>query len=420
MSTLCSSRTFEGVKISPMLAANAMIGFQLNQWLIQNRADGLGNPNENALPLCQIRRLKDNVQALHKVLDDSHTPFLFWMDTLCVPVHPESLRLIQIDKMASIYKGAISSLVLDAEIMSMPLDARLVTVGPVKALRLSAELRARPACSVWMSRSWCLQEGELPLSIAVQFRESAMLLGRMSREIGKYQEWSTSGDVSQPQNPVTSSETNVSARPAAEAGTDSLETLSRCDNDEQNTSLTSPELWNELAGRSTSKPCDVPMINTNILDFESLGFLRYHEAGDMFQAILLSLERIPLSIFFNTGLRQDPNGNHRNRWVPIEVGADTLASHLPLLKVHPSFVSLEYSDQGGADQISIYTVDTVTQLRSMMSLHSASEGLVFIADSHALGTDSLDTRGHTYSCIIVEKAATPDSRGGKRGAYFHV
>lgn len=40
------------------------------------------------------------------------------MDTLCIPVGEgiSSLELKQIDKMTSIYKGAICSLVLDAEL----------------------------------------------------------------------------------------------------------------------------------------------------------------------------------------------------------------------------------------------------------------------------------------------------------------
>ena len=177
------------------------------------------------------------------------------MDTLCIPINPLSLKLAQIDKMASIYKGAISSLVLDAELMAMALDAGLVSLCAhdnhehaegergveelgseeiaVKAPRLNAGSRARLACSVWMSRSWCLQEGELPLSIAVQFLDGAMLLGRRSTEIGKYDEWSTSKDFPRPEHSRNSSQSNVSAGREVEAIT--FETFSSHQNSEQNT-----------------------------------------------------------------------------------------------------------------------------------------------------------------------------------------
>ena len=70
------------------------------------------------------------------------------MDTLCIPVGREeqSLGLVQIDKMASIYVGARSSLVLDAELMATKIN---VDNSP----RLSVDLRARIACSSWMGRS---------------------------------------------------------------------------------------------------------------------------------------------------------------------------------------------------------------------------------------------------------------------------
>ena len=136
------------------------------------------------------------------------------------------------------------------------------------------------------------------------------------------------------------------------------------------------------------------MIITNIIGLENRGLLRYQEAGDMFQAILLSLDRLPLSIFFNTGPRQDQNGNHQNRWGPTKIDADTLASHGPFLKVHHSFLWFEYSDRDSGQQILVYTVDTIIQLGSEIDLHSESEGILFTVNSRVSGTNSLDTRGH--------------------------
>lgn len=74
------------------------------------------------------------------------------MDSLCIPVGPGEwiLGLTQIDKMASIYEGAISSLVLDAEPMAtVPyFKYRSIEVPEeTESLRLSIETRARVVCS---------------------------------------------------------------------------------------------------------------------------------------------------------------------------------------------------------------------------------------------------------------------------------
>ncbi len=74
------------------------------------------------------------------------------MDTLCIPIRPSdlALKLVQIDKMASIYAGAECTLVLDAELMATKLRSVISSCG---CKRLGPESRARIACSTWMSRS---------------------------------------------------------------------------------------------------------------------------------------------------------------------------------------------------------------------------------------------------------------------------
>ncbi|KXJ94985.1 heterokaryon incompatibility protein-domain-containing protein [Microdochium bolleyi] len=90
-------------------------------------ADGLGNPSGNALPLCQIRRLKDILRDMEVLLGYEQKTQLFWMDTLCIPVAADDLpwKMVQIDKMSSIYKGAAAGLVLDAELMAMTFRAEM-------------------------------------------------------------------------------------------------------------------------------------------------------------------------------------------------------------------------------------------------------------------------------------------------------
>lgn len=107
------------------------------------------------------------------------------MDTLCIPAKQQdrAWRIIQINKMASIYRGAVCALVLDLELMSFNSDNEVENqdagqggITPTAgSLALSLGSRARMACSVWMSRSWTLQEGKLPRLIAVQFADEACI-----------------------------------------------------------------------------------------------------------------------------------------------------------------------------------------------------------------------------------------------------
>ena len=50
-------------------------------------SDRLGNPRENAMPLCQIRRL---ALMARELFPDASSTVAFWIDTLCCPVDPES------------------------------------------------------------------------------------------------------------------------------------------------------------------------------------------------------------------------------------------------------------------------------------------------------------------------------------------
>lgn len=70
-------------------------------------ADGLGNPVGCALPICQIKKIYSALFTM-KGLTTHRVKPVIWMDTLCIPVKDEdvALRIGQIDRMASIYKGA--------------------------------------------------------------------------------------------------------------------------------------------------------------------------------------------------------------------------------------------------------------------------------------------------------------------------
>jgi hypothetical protein len=339
------------------------------------------------------------------------------MDTLCIPVRADqlSLKLVQIDKMASIYKGAISSLVLDAELAATPLDFETSSRG--RHPRISLEARARTACSVWMARSWTFQEGRLPPAMAIQFLDNAVVFKRTSDYNGEHQELTTHKKLEEPKIDEESSlECNCATIALEETffsmffeGIDFVTT------------------WNELAGRSTTMPSDVSIIITIILDYENRDLLKLHDAGEMFQAIILSLDLVPLSIFFNTGVRHDPGGNHHNRWIPAKVSSETLIAR-NFLKVDSTHfvyepVGLDDTQAGSAtngDDVLIYIVDSIIPMAPELEVRIEPKGAVYRMEPAMSDTDLFDSTGYTSTCIIVENHGLREASDAKRGACFYT
>ncbi|KAF7675969.1 hypothetical protein GT037_005474 [Alternaria burnsii] len=129
-------------------------------------ADGLGNAFENGLPMCQLRMLQTYFVHIAKdrptmsLFNKRTTNTLFWMDTLCIPVQytPSGVPMFSdikrkaIDKMSIVYSSSSHTLVLDAEMRTIPMAAN------------DATKLAYIQCCGWTTRSWTLQEGCLPPS----------------------------------------------------------------------------------------------------------------------------------------------------------------------------------------------------------------------------------------------------------------
>ena len=159
----------------------------MNSW-----SDGLGNPENNALPKCQLRRLEQLISELpqYKMLSSEDVPvddrvwrdslpyrrlelidqksevqpLYFWIDTLCVPLEPKSLRKEAIKNMRSVYSRATRVLVLDSELMQSTMDS------------CSEEKLARITCSTWIRRMWTLQEAALARSTYFQFSGEPVII----------------------------------------------------------------------------------------------------------------------------------------------------------------------------------------------------------------------------------------------------
>ncbi|KKY23893.1 putative het domain protein [Phaeomoniella chlamydospora] len=113
-------------------------------------AHGRGNPNANALPVCQLWSL---VHVLRKLIGVKSVlqPCEFWIDTLCIPVGAEHkiLRKRAIEKIDMVFRESRSVLVLDAD-----LELSQSPMSPT-------ELALRVITSGWVRRLWTLSEAVL-------------------------------------------------------------------------------------------------------------------------------------------------------------------------------------------------------------------------------------------------------------------
>ncbi|KAK7994360.1 hypothetical protein PG991_015948 [Apiospora marii] len=112
-------------------------------------ADGKGNPRGNALPLCVMQEIQQLVNRLPHKEDALGVPF--WLDTLCIPRHPEEVRRKAILRMREPYEQALHVLVIDAYLRSHNASE----TSPF-------EILARIQVCGWSQRLWTFQEGRIP------------------------------------------------------------------------------------------------------------------------------------------------------------------------------------------------------------------------------------------------------------------
>ncbi|CAI6301984.1 unnamed protein product [Periconia digitata] len=412
-------------------------------------ADGLGNPHNNSLPSCQLEKLIET---------ETH----FWMDTLCIPVRPEDadLRQKSINSMASIYAGARTTLVLDYELMQTSPD--------------TPDCLARIICSVWMRRSWTLQEALLPPECKIQlgderciifatnnlwFGDSPMMWSdtkeavklivdgqtlspnnlspRVWSQLQSYlcRQFMSSRGVMKWKNSLYRFKeshrlNNVKHRFEQILGSGSLFFVPRAKEDEPNfptsdvlekTESVYSEvyahtfvcLWNTLVGRSTSIPEDQLFILANTLDMQSEGLINLN-SEEQLQTIILSLPSIPLFLFFWQGPKQNSAETPLNHWIPMRIDRPII-KHGPTLR----FMSLIDGREGHFMMLEPYPytrcilLSHTQQLRDNESIHlRTDEGLYTLCiEKHFTDAEEL--------CIVVnwiERANTP----GLEAAMFRV
>ena len=132
-------------------------------------ADGMGNPEANSLPQCQLARLSDIVDSI----DDGEQRAAIWLDTFCCPVDQEGKKLA-LSRMRRTYFEARKVLVLDSTLYYYNSQ----DIQP-------AEVNAKILTSPWMRRLWCLQEGALARgdSLWVYFKDGPVYMPVLWRRL---------------------------------------------------------------------------------------------------------------------------------------------------------------------------------------------------------------------------------------------
>lgn len=134
-------------------------------------SDGMGNVHNNALPRCQLERLRTLVQGIEPQDHVAKSVVPFWLDTLCVPPdsvnHPD-LQALAIDRMKDVYGGVV--LVLDGWLSTTSIETMSVV-----------EILMRIYACTWNSRLWTYQEAGLAEQLWFSFHDGNRDLDEMTQ-----------------------------------------------------------------------------------------------------------------------------------------------------------------------------------------------------------------------------------------------
>ena len=142
--------------ISHVCKCDLLLDYVYAAYVISLGSHGIGNPNENGLPLCQVRRLAGYLSGLREVGEPATA---LWIDTLCIPVQKvkEAYRKKAVTLMSRTYREASAVLVLDRELQR--LDSQKVS---------SLEQDILTAFVSWTRRLWTFHEAALASRLYVQ------------------------------------------------------------------------------------------------------------------------------------------------------------------------------------------------------------------------------------------------------------
>ena len=310
---------------------------------------GLGNPDHNSLPRCQILRLQKyyryQTRAQRSILFRLNRLFrsdlvslfspqtmYFWMDTLYIPTSGGTIKEKAIQHMPAIYAGASQVLVLDAELQQI--SAKKPNGQP----RSNNDIVAHVLCSAWMGRAWTLQEGALGKECHFQFKDVSRCIRFKNlledeRNVSKATKRLSSGTtVDCSQLIVRLSSLVIDILQSERQYLSFLPEGTR--KDRLSKAWRIPQLvrvWNSLLWRESSYKKDIYAIFANLLDFNTY---LLHPSAEGSQPIspeqanipvlIRSCKELPLSLLYNRGPHIKSLDCPQNGWIPVETIEDGL------------------------------------------------------------------------------------------------
>jgi hypothetical protein len=358
---------------------------------------GLGNFTANAMPSCQISRLKKLGHSIRKgssssqhqsfqqshscettpLLDASAKPMPFWIDTLCIPVHPSHVatRLAAINRMAQIYARAACVLILDQELQQM------------SRMRDNSTIFSQIRCCAWMSRCWTFQEGAMARHWFIECID------------GLYDVASGFTDL-------------ISSNSSTHNHSHLRKELVQWYVDMPNLSLSKKLLelnfvnvWNSLCQRSTTMTEDL-LIGLKPSEILSL------PVEDRMKAIFNAQIRLPTSFLFR--LPQTPLANPSRYWLPDSISKPFLKpEHGAMLKVvavirgrpesryqlYPIHDRNEREWCESARIAAIYTVNSIDLLSARIRLQSIDQQLSILIKIYLARGQDIPISGRV--CILI-------------------
>jgi len=399
-------------------------------------ADGLGNPEANNLPTCQLERIRLYLSDLPKLHDIGHRMFfmippllatfihylrgqrpsgLFWIDTLCIPVSNPVLRQRAINQMAAIYASAKSVLVLDSEIEGLQ-------ISPGKEHELISSL---PGCA-WAGRCWTLQEGAFTTgSIYFRCADRAICPFEIRRSGSRGHLSRMRLDETSTHASKTSSECILRSSLLSNIlgqFTKDIKVLNDYNRPKQTERPADKGdfivIWNALSSRSTSQKEDTYAMLASLLRFNTHYIARLPSPAARMKAIISTLKKVPLSLLYNQGPRDRSNELHYDRWVPTLPLGSFLTS-TPLLNMAREGLTLLYEPLISETGPFLIRIDSPIPKQCGSFLLDV-DSKRYLVQLRRDPDDKLDPTCYSGCYIVLEKDYRPKYPSPTRGASLLV
>lgn len=305
------------------------VGFQLHTSLdpcltCLGLLSGLGNPNQNEIPQCQLQRLQGLVNGL---FPDSTGAVPFWLDTLCVPLARET-REAAIRALGSVYSCAVTVLVLDDTLAE-------ITCRGANAVELIMAIRA----STWAKRLWTFSESRLAQELNFQFGDMVASLTTIAKLVvledglRKSEYLMRHNDLPRAYYVEHSMASWLTMRALAVIYALAPRDLAEEDKAPRQFLM----LLDELGYRWTSKLKDETTCLAGILGIDPGPILEHDSAEERMHAFLKMLPSVPADIAFTLRKKSQQPGR---RWMPLTfLGGGSQEDCLPTFLPSPATVS---------------------------------------------------------------------------------